>query len=133
MPTGLWQAVHHGGTERPAVVNEYPAHPFVIDKNEATTLFYNVVDFDQTEQLISQMVEDERPVLRYPRRTTVVWDLSEEYRVNKAGGERDDDSTGRKKAIGKGRARGSPKPEESGGEHTFTATAKNGRVTEGAS
>ena len=122
------------------LVNDYPAHPFVIDKLEAGRLFSVVTDFNEDEQLIAHTIENTRGLLRYARQTPLVLDLSKEYQIEETGGERDVNSKRAKKATSKRRAGDSPKSEESeGGDSIPSETANqdgrarsDGRAREGA-
>ena len=120
------------------LVNGYPAHPFVIDKVEAETLFYTVAYFDETEHFITHAIEDRMGVLRYARQTPLVIDLRKAYPIEEdAGGEPDDNRTRAKKTTGKGRTGDSPKPEAPGGDASIpgagAAAGQDGHAREGAS
>lgn len=58
------------------LVNDYPAHGFVIDQQEAEKLFFNVRGFDEGESLIYSMIDH---VLRIPDKNGFVSDLRTDF------------------------------------------------------
>ena len=104
------------------LVNDYPAHPFVVDKVEALDLFYSVTDLTGPERFIAHEIEASREVLRYPRQTPLVLNLSEEYPLGQ-GEERHDSSKGAEETTRERRAPDPPKPQESGAMDHIPAAA----------
>jgi hypothetical protein len=58
------------------LVNDYPAHGFVIDQNEATELFKNVRGFDEGEAKIFGIIDH---VLRIPDENGIISDLRTDF------------------------------------------------------
>lgn len=104
------------------LVNDYPAHPFVVDKVEALDLFYHVTNLNEAEQFIAHEIEDKRGVLRYPGQAPLVLNLSKEYPTDQ-GGEYHDSSKGAEETTRERRAGDSSEPEESRAKDNTPATA----------
>jgi hypothetical protein len=104
------------------LVNDYPAHPFVVDKVEALDLFHNVTDLNEAERFIAHEIEDKRGVLRYPGQAPLILNLSNEYPTDQ-GGECHDSSEAATETTRERRAGDSPQPEESRAKNNIPATA----------
>jgi hypothetical protein len=69
------------------LVNDYPAHGFVIDQNEASELFKNVRGFDDGEARVYEIIDG---VLRIPDENGIVSDLRTDFPGQTAAPEQSD-------------------------------------------
>ena len=59
------------------LIEDYPSHSFVIDRDEAAELFESVRGTSEHEQGLVDFLEDEFGIIRYPRSGQVVLDVSQ--------------------------------------------------------
>jgi hypothetical protein len=106
-------SVRKGTVEK--LVNEYPAHGFVIDQNEAGELFEQVRGFDQGEARIFEIIDS---VLRIPGKKGIVSDLRTDF-PNETPSTEQTDETADQSIIGVENAE--PDVEQHSGQEEFGA------------
>lgn len=110
------------------LISGYPTHTFVIDINEAKTLFEVVDQLTDAEVEIAEHLQETQGMIRYPSGEPVVLDLMEMFAVSGESTKEisdGDDGTGRPEALGGAEPRSAGADEARAGDEPPTVAAES--------